>query len=165
MICIVQVRLTSHWLGESKPDHRGMRRFKTGRNNLVEVNQKFWQDQFARAARNLQLDLDIRRTLMPPPGILPASIHLYRRVYSQVCVEFFESFRKGTILNFELMIREDLPKHPQGGQLKAILGFTGQHLGLSQFGSKFGFGRFDLLNVSHVGWQPEGHRGTFSSPG
>jgi len=147
MIYIVQVRLMSHWLGELKPDHKGVRRFKTT-NARVNVNSQFWQDQLSLAARNLQLDLDVRRTVIPPNGILPASVHLYRRVYSQVNVEYFESFRKGTILTFDLLIRDDLPRHPEGSQLKLLLSFTGQYLGLSQFGSKFGFGRFGLVSVT-----------------
>ncbi len=149
---IVQLRLTSHLLGELRPDRGGIRRFKKDRLGRVFVNQKFWQEQLGLAARNLQVDVDVRGTVTPPPSILPASIHLYRRIYSQVHVELFESFRTGTVLTFDLLVREDLPKCPSLEQLWAIYGFAGEHLGLSQFGSKFGFGRFcvETLKASDV---------------
>jgi hypothetical protein len=144
MMLIVQLRLTSHFLGELRPDHGGIRRFKKDKSGRVFVNQKFWQDQLSLAARNLNFDVDVRGTVNPPPSILSPSVHFYRRVYSQVNVELFESFLKNTIITFDLMIREDLPKCPSLDQLWALWSFTGEHLGLSQFGSKFGFGRFRL---------------------
>jgi hypothetical protein len=147
MMYIVQVRLMSEWLGELKPDHKGVRRFKTTRDRRVDVNARVWQDQFSLAARNLQLDLDIRRTFIPPSGIVPASIHKHLRRYSKVYEEIFESFRKGTIITFDLMIRDDLPKHPEGMQLKTMFSFVGRNLGLSQFGNGFGYGRFELVNI------------------
>lgn len=145
---IVQLRLTSHLLGELRPDHNGIRRFKKDKQGRMFVNQRTWQDQFQLAARNLQMDVDVRRTVIPPDSIICASVHLYRRIYSQVNIELFESFRKGTVLTFDLMVRDDLPRSPREEQMKSILGFTGDRLGLSQFGSKFGFGRFTLLNLN-----------------
>lgn len=149
---ILQLRLTSHFLGELRPDHGGIRRFKKDKQGRAHVNQKFWNDQLALAARNLRLDVDVRETVVAPAAIVPASIHLYRRIYSQVNMELFESFRKGTILTFEMLVREDLPKCPSLDQLHDIFSFTGEYLGLSQFGSKFGFGRFfvESLNVADM---------------
>jgi hypothetical protein len=150
---IVQLRLTSHLLGELRPDHNGIRRFKKDKQGRMFVNQRTWQDQFQLAARNLQMDVDIRRTVIPPESLLCASVHLYRRVYSQVNIELFESFRKGTILTFDMMVRDDLPRSPKDEDMRSILRFTGERLGLSQFGSKFGFGRFALLSVTPVSSQ------------
>jgi hypothetical protein len=145
---ILQLRLTSHLLGELRPDHNGIRRFKKDKQGRMFVNQRTWQDQLQLAARNLQMDVDIRRTVIPPESIICASVHLFRRVYSQVNIELFESFRKGTILTFDVMVRDDLPKHPREEQVRSIFEFTGEKLGLSQFGSKFGFGRFVLVGIN-----------------
>lgn len=147
MIVITQVRLTSHILGELKPDDRGIRRFRMNDRRQIHVNQVQWLDDLVFAAHNLKLGLSVRKTVIPPPGIVPASIHLYRRVYSGAKVEFFESMRKGTVLTFELVLQDHLPKCPTLEQLKQILAVHGEYCGISQWGSKFGFGRFVLVDV------------------
>lgn len=150
MMLITQIRLTNYFLGELRPDNRQVRRFKKDRQGRIAINQKSWLEQFDLAARNLQMDVNCFRTIVPPVAILPASVHLYRRCYSKVHVELFEAFRTGTVITFELMLRDDLPKCPNLIQLQSILSFTGERLGLSQFGNKFGFGRFSLHALSRA---------------
>lgn len=151
MTLTVQIRLTSAFLGELPPDQNKIRRFRRTVNQLVEVNQNQWRSTFAIAAKDLGLNVDIRRTVLPPEGLIAASVHLYRRVYSKVYVDLFESFRARTILTFDLRILDDLPRHPTRMEMAGILRYTGQYLGLSPFGSvKFGFGRFELLTFEPV---------------
>lgn len=147
MIVIVQVRLTSHFLGELKPDNRGVRRFKMDGKGRVAVNQNQWLEDLLFAARTMKLDLKIHSTVTPPEGLLPASIHLHRRTYSGAHVEFFESFRKGTILTFDMLMHEDRPKCPTHNQLRSLMELVGEYRGISQWGNKFGFGRFELIDL------------------
>jgi hypothetical protein len=147
MLAIVQVRLTSHFLGELKPDSRGVRRFKMNIRSMVSVNQTGWLEDMVFAAHTMKLEVNVRKTIVPPEGILPASIHLLRRTYSGAHVEFFESFRKGTILTFDMVLHDEKPRCPTLEQLGRILEFTGDHCGISQWGKKFGFGRFLVVNV------------------
>lgn len=147
MIVIAQVRLTNHILGELKPDDRGIRRFRMNDRQQIYVNQTQWLDDMVFSAHSLKLGINVRKTITPPSGIVPASIHLYRRVYSGVRVEFFESLRKGAILTFELVLQDQLPKCPTLEQLKQILSMQGEYCGISQWGSKFGFGRFVVVEV------------------
>jgi len=114
--------------------------------DLVAVNADYWREQLRIAAMQLHYPINAD-TLFPPPGMRPASVHLFRRIYSKRRVELFESFRAGTVLTFDFMVREDLPKCPDVAQFKNMFQFVGEYLGLSQFGSKFGFGRFELLSV------------------
>ena len=139
------MRLVKPWLGSNPPDHSGIRRFKTS-NGLVFVHSEYWKEQFRIAAMQLHYPIDVN-TLYPPPGMEAASIHLFRRIYSKRHVELFESFRAGTVLTFDFMVREDKPRCPDVAQFKNMLQFIGEYLGLSQFGSKFGFGRFQLIDV------------------
>lgn len=147
MIVISQVRLTSHFLGELKPDNRGVRRFRMDGKGRVAVNQNQWLEDLLFATRTIKLDLKIHSTIVPPEGILPASVHLHRRTYSGAHVEFFESFRKGTILTFDMLVHEDRPKCPNVEQLRTLLELVGEYRGISQWGNKFGFGRFTVLSV------------------
>jgi len=148
MLVIVQVRLTSHFLGELKPDNRGVRRFKMNAKRMVAVNQTGWLDDLVFAAHTMKLEVNVRKTVVPPDGILPASIHLLRRTFSGAHVEFFESFRKGAILTFDMVVHDEKPRCPSIAQLREILAFTGEHCGISQWGKKFGFGRFVVVNVT-----------------
>ena len=147
MLVVTQVRLTSPFLGELKPDQKGVRRFNLNDRRWIAVNQTGWLDDCVLAAMTLKQQVDVRKTVVPPTGIMPASIHLFRRTYSGACVEFFESLRKGAILTFEMLIRDDRPRSPSLDQLRAILMFQGEHCGISQWGKKFGFGRFELVEV------------------
>ncbi len=147
MIVIAQVRLTSHFLGELKPDHRGVRRFRMDGKGRVFVNQNQWLEDLLFAARTMKLDIKVQSTIVPPEGLLPASIHLHKRTYSGAHVEFFESFRKGTILTFDMLVHEDRPKCPTVPQLGSLLELVGEYRGISQWGSKFGFGRFAVVGI------------------
>lgn len=148
MLVIAQVRLTSHFLGELKPDNRGVRRFKMNAKRMVAVNQTGWLDDLVFAAHTMKMEVNVRKTVVPPDGIMPASIHLLRRTFSGAHVEFFESFRKGAILTFDLVLHDEKPRCPSLEKLRAILEFTGEHCGISQWGKKFGFGRFLVVNVT-----------------
>lgn len=147
MLVVTQVRLTSPFLGELKPDSKGVRRFKLNDRRWIAVNQTGWLDDYVLAAMTLKQQVDVRKTVVPPAGIMPASVHLFRRTYSGACVEFFESLRKGAILTFEMLIRDDRPRSPSLDQLRALLAFQGEHCGISQWGKKFGFGRFELVDA------------------
>lgn len=151
MILIAQIRLTEHFLGELKPDQEGVRRFRRDREGRVLLNQSYWLEQLCVASRSLRLPaLDIPQTVIPPTAMLPASIHLKRRVFSGRYTELFESFRKGTILTFEMQLHTEKEHCPTSGQLQILLQYVGSHLGISPFGSKFGLGRFDCLSLKTV---------------
>lgn len=139
----VKLRLTSHVLGENQMDHRQIRRFRRF-NGEIHVNKKDWRLKIALAARQLQFErpVDVENTVHPPDSYRPASIYVIRRVFNAQKVEYFEYMKKGNILTIEFMIREDIPKHPNPHQFKAILNLVGNSMGFSQWGSKFGFGRF-----------------------
>lgn len=146
MLLDLKIRLGKPFLGSMSPDNRGIRRFRMD-GEKVAVHTEFWREQFRIAAMQLHYPINVQ-TLHPPVGITPASIHLFRRIFSKRRVELFESFRAGTVLMFDFMVREDLPQCPDVVQFKNMLGFVGEYLGLSQFGSKFGFGRFQLIDVN-----------------
>ena len=145
MILIIKIRLTSPLLGELAKDAMGVRRFRRDRDDVV-VCVPEWQRSYREAARLLGLDV-CTDGMMPKSKYRLASVHLYRRIWSGVNVEYFESMRKGTILTMEMVFDEAVRRSPNPTQLKAILGHVGEHIGISQFGSKFGFGRFDVVSI------------------
>lgn len=145
MLLEIRVKLTKPFLGSLSPDHRGIRRFRMD-GAKVFVHADYWKEQFKIAAMQLHYPINTD-TLHPPSGIESASIHLFRRIFSKRRMELFESFRAGTVLTFDFIVREDKPRCPDVQQFKNMLEFIGEYLGLSQFGSKFGFGKFKVVDV------------------
>jgi hypothetical protein len=146
MILIAQIRLTSRFLGSGKPQ-KGIRKLRMLGDTMVEINRKEWLIDLQNASRNLKLDVDLHNSVVLPEGILAPSVHLYRRVYSGVKVDFFESLRENTILTFDLMLRDECPNCPTLDQFKDILTVDGEYYGISQWGNKFGYGKFKVENL------------------
>ena len=144
MILHVKLRLSTPMLGGLPPGKDGVRHFDK-RGNCILVYQAAWREQFHQAACRLGYVLDIE-TIVPPERILTASVHIYRKEFSRVKVEQFESFRKGTILSLQLEVKPG-PKAPSYHQMEHLMAYVGVHLGISPWGSKIGYGRFDVLEI------------------
>lgn len=158
MILVVKIKLTQPLLGELKPDQKGLRRFKK-LNGRIHVNILEWQTKLADAAKQLGYTVDVS-AVIPQPHYLPASVHTYRRIWSRVHCEVFECFRKGTVLTLEFLIREEQKRCPTPHELKRMFEVCGEYLGLSQWGSKFGYGRFEVMLVAPKNFETEQHAET-----
>jgi len=133
-------------LGELHQDVAGVRRFKKLQGRIA-VNTFRYREQFKAACNLLKLtNIDID-TILPEESFESPTIVLYRRIFSRIHVELFEAIQKGCELTMEWGIRDDLPRSPSLEQFSSILSATGKYLGLSQFGTKFGFGRFNVMSV------------------
>ena len=147
MIVIARIRLTKAMLGDMSPGRDGRRLFRK-EGKQVLVNDAQWREQFRTAAKEIPLAVDAG-AIHPPRTMLPASYHLYVRNYSQVKTDHFESFRKGTVLTINFRIQES-PRAPSLAQFQDLLSFVGTWLGLSPWGSKFGYGRFEVLELNRA---------------
>lgn len=144
---ILQVRLTSPCLGELLPDDKGVRRFKRSPRQNIAVNTLGWHQDLTQAGAVIDAGLRPRKTIIPPEDIMPASLHIYQNTISGGRVECFECMRSGTILTMPIGLRPDRPGCPSQETLKRILVYTGLHCGISQWGRRFGFGRFTIVNL------------------
>jgi hypothetical protein len=71
--------------------------------------------------------------------------------------ELFEAFREGTVLTVPFYVPSapdvDLPavdknkRPPDNPEMNLLFSFIGEVLGLSPWGSKFGYGRFNVLEI------------------
>lgn len=143
MITIVKIRLTSPILGENRKDPRGIRTFKKRSGGDIAIDRRHWSEQFDIAKGILGLKVNNGNLILPDKYLSP-SIHLYRRRFSGTQTELFESIRTGTVITFEMATREDQPGCPSLDHVEKMLVVIGEHLGLSQWGSKFNFGRFSV---------------------
>jgi hypothetical protein len=146
MVVLVRIKLTKPWLGDLTPDPSGVRRFRRI-GKLIKIQPALWREQFQKAAHDTHIRANLQAIKLPE-SMIPASIHLYTRRYSQVQTDIFESFRKGTVLQTLLHLQCDEPRAVTLDQVRVLMACIGEWHGLSPWGSKFGYGRFEVLEIN-----------------
>jgi hypothetical protein len=159
MLFEVKIRLTRHMLGQQRTTD-GVRRFTRVRSddNRISLDLQHWSWAFREAASSLHLPVNIS-TLYPAAGIAVPTLVMYTRRWSTKTAdgrerpqsEMFEAIREGTVLTFQIVSsagpeKQDGPAaDPE--QIKALLNFIGEYIGISQWGNKYGYGRFRVESL------------------
>lgn len=160
MLCRLRIKLTSPLLG-SHPTPGGVRRFeriKSDKDMLV-YRPEAWRWLVGEAITSLHMPAYMQECIQPPEGFPAAKIHFYTRKYFQnkkPCRDEFEAISSGTILTLRFAVTSPPPDcdasitcggPPSYEDIRAIFRFGGQFLGMSPWGSKFGYGRFIVVEV------------------
>lgn len=155
MLLKVKVRLTRPLLGECRSNDNILR-FKKNRAGKIDIDPTHWQWAFQQAADSLHLEVDVG-ALSPEMGIRAPSVVLFNRRYVERKnqreshgSQLHEAISAGTVLTFEIAILrnpQSTKMPPSEDHVKDILGFVGEFVGISQFGNKFGFGRFEVESI------------------
>lgn len=139
MILQNEIILTTPILGcrvsEGRP--RVLVRHTNGEPGLI---QEMWHDSMRRAASDLGIKYD-QQALILPMYFSATKFEEYLRVYNKTHKERFESIPKGAVVKFELHLMEDKLDPSSYGKL---LSLVGKYYGMSQWGNKFGYGRFEV---------------------
>jgi len=158
MLYEIKIKLTSPWLGQQRT--RGqVRRFRRDNGNRLLIDTAQWQWAFQEAADALHLDKVDVSTIHTESGFDAPSLQLYNRRYTyngKAHTEMFESIREGAVITFDLLVTTPPPgpsdsssvSPPDNVELKSILAFVGKMLGLSPWGTRFGFGKFTVEQVT-----------------
>jgi hypothetical protein len=93
-----------------------------------------------RAASDLGIKYD-QQSLILPMSFDASRFEEYIRVYNKTHKERFESIPAGTVVSFDTHLMEDRIDPTTYSKLLSLLG---THYGLSQWGNKFGYGRFEI---------------------
>lgn len=162
MRLVFSVRLTSQMLGDHDPQNKGILAFhREYKSEDILLDQPTWlwlwqqaltevapQDVYTNAVRmdrylhNMQTNLYSRRFNKGVGGPSQKRDH--------------ESIRAGAIVTFGGSVVPPDPREPQSAQYKrnptdqelyAALVRIGETLGISPFGSKFGYGRFNIVSM------------------
>lgn len=153
MFCALRIKLTSPWLGDQRGNDR-VRRF--GRSNkdknYLSLNISRWHWACSSAAKALNLPVEMNPCDVHFPDKFKApSVILYRRKWKasendRVKEELFESINSGNVLHFDFFVPDqsdkDKKRAPTLKELQDMLKFVGEYVGLSPWGSRFGYGRF-----------------------
>lgn len=116
---------------------RQLLRDSRGLPGLVEP---VWQENFSSAAS--ALDIEYRPDMVVLPTGYEANQYAeFLRAYGKFNKERFECIPKGARIEFEVVLMEQRLRPENYAK---ILSVVGERFGISQFGNKFGFGRFEI---------------------
>jgi len=159
MLFEVKLRLTRHMLGQQRTTD-GVRRFTRVRSDdaRISIDLQHWSWAFREAAASLHLPVNIT-TLYPAAGIATPTLVMYTRRWTtkkedgreRPQSEMFEAIREGTVLTFQMVSTSGPEKTdaqaPDCAQITALLNFIGEFIGISQWGNKYGYGRFRVESI------------------
>jgi hypothetical protein len=160
MLYEVKVRVTEKpWLGEQRTKEH-VRKFRRDKKDRIAIDHTQWQWAFTSAAKALHYDIDAS-TIRTESGFSRPTLSLYNRKYSYKGAareEMFESIREGTIVSFNILVMEAPPEDTEGQQqrpptekeLRTILDYVGMFIGLSPWGSRWGYGTFEVDDIKQV---------------
>lgn len=152
MLYEIKFKLASPWLGQQRTN-KHVRRFRREKDNRLTIDTAQWQWALQEAADALHLDHVDVSTIRTEVGFDSPSLQLFNRRYShkgKPHEEMFESIREGTILTFDILVtkpppastEDDVRTSPGQRELHTMFEFVGKMIGLSPWGTRFGFGRF-----------------------
>lgn len=157
----LKCRLTSPFLGQRRQGN-GVRAFDTEERDgktyfLPDVPQWRWALGQAMGSHGLipASNVDFVRL---PTRILSPAIRLYTRVWDSKNPskrETFQAYQAGTVITFSVFLLDELEQKGSNGlvlpqrplteeEVRECFATIGEHIGLSPWGSKFGYGRFLL---------------------
>lgn len=149
-----KLEFTTHVLANSQGPTGERDHFQRDSENKIIWQKSWWYSAFAQAIELAQVR-----------GIKPADIHMalaleaptevYRRHYSTAeredCYRKHEAIMPGTCVEFEAIVGD----HVTESHLRAILQRMGKYVGLSPYGYKLGFGKFNVLSVTVKPSEPD----------
>lgn len=154
MLFEIKIRLNTPMLGQQR-DPSGIRRFTRAAGNALAIDLERWIWAFNEAAKALHLEV-YTGALHPAAGISAPTLVFYNRRWidrkqgkETPRSEMFESVRKGTVLTFRVAVTDgqELPA-PNAEHLKHLFSYIGEFIGISQWGNRFGYGRFAVEAVN-----------------
>lgn len=151
----LKIKLTASWLGNQRT-RENVRRFRRDRDGKIAIDLSQWGWTFKQAAEALHMvDIDTD-TIRPEMNIDPPKLVLYRRNYThknKQQFEMFEAMRENTVLNIKILVTrtdKETLLAPDSARLRDIFKFTGMFLGLSPWGGQYGYGRFDVEELTPI---------------
>lgn len=146
MFSKITIKLTSPFLGSEKPNEQGVRNISKSINN----NPRFFIKRFLKLCNEYAKDLGIGEFT---PNCIKitneletnASTKIYMRCFKNkegvITKELFESYPIGSLLTFGCYIDEKLISLEKAIK---VIEYVGKYNGISQFGYKWNYGRFDI---------------------
>jgi len=162
MLYQVKLRITQPWLGSQKtPEQvRRFRKIEGGpKDGEIELDRVLWDWAYKQAVEALHFDdIDtgtIRAALSTRCPRLVLRQRKFTNQKNKIQEEMFESIPKNYVLTVDIMVTT-VPETNKGkrapteGELHTILSFIGEKVGLSPWGSRFGYGTFTVESLDLI---------------
>lgn len=157
MLYELKIRLDKAFLGKQCTREQ-IRRFHKTKAGEIGIDADQWAWALREAAVSLRLDATVDLDCIRfEEGFRSPSLGLYVRKWHEKGKkrqEMFESIRENTILTMDVLITSVYADQiasskapPTGEQFTSLMNFAGKMIGLSPWGSKFGFGRFHVESL------------------
>ncbi len=156
MLHDLRIRLTTPFLGATKGEPT--LRFDRGdTGDWLRLNVAQWLHALSEAGKSLELpeDMDPTAVTVQPVYRRPSSMVLYRRNYhrdGKATHVMHEAINRNVILTVEVFLpgkldSGDSHRPPTAEELRQMFEFIGTYVGLSPWGSKFGYGKFTVESL------------------
>lgn len=157
---LIRCKLTTPFLAARRKEK--MRIFdinNVGDKKFFKIDTPQWRWAIREAFDSMGLipavDIDYLRL---PAEVLAPAIRTYKRTWESRSEESFECFQSGTVITFPVFILGELEQRnfngiqinarpPTKEEVKECFTIIGESIGLSPWGSKFGYGRFSVEEV------------------
>lgn len=152
MLYIAKIKLTTPVLA-AQATSDCIRKFKRIGDG-ISFDPVLWGWLLENAAAGCHLDDVDLECIRPPSELVVNRIEIYNRRWDNKS-EKFESIKAGSLLDLPLMLTTRHPHStssatipPDLAILRQLLEFMGARLGISPWGSKFNYGRFNVISIT-----------------
>lgn len=165
MLYHIRIKLTSPMLGDQHT-RDNTRRFDrpASLNGYIRLDMPRWNWAISEALKTSDLfkDIDPERVMMEHKLRTP-KLDLHNRTWLKEnkrtgqktrCREMFESINEGAEITLNVLVSEDpspdskdIRRAPTVEELEKMFSVMGDLVGISPWGSQFGYGRFSLISV------------------
>lgn len=159
MMLYSKIKLRTALLGD-KHTGKGIRRFSRSDKRLenLPLEPKLWAWALSQAAESLSIPFSDDMVRVAPDIRCPTLVMHNRRYRKngsgRQMEDLFESVRAGTVLTVPFIVFTEpapdarVPGVIASADFRKVLEATGKMIGVSPWGSKFGYGRFTVVSLS-----------------
>lgn len=164
MLHDLRLRLTSTMLGDVRVD-KTFRFKRSDSEGWLAVDLHVWKWSVGEAWNALGRGpvADVGALRLPTKFELPTLTSFRKpRQGGKLGYDFFEAINRNSVLSFEITIPErsehEHKRPPNVEETRELFSYIGEHLGLSPWGSKYGYGRFRVESLEPVSGAVALHR-------
>ena len=159
----IKIKLTSAFLGDIRtPKGKKLNIKQVGDELHWVLKDSQWRWAMKEAIDSMGLQLVTSTDFVRlPTSIRAPKVYQYQRVFHESASrkqELMECFREGTVMSFDIFVLGSLEEQSNGKgnitiplrpptkeEVMGLFSLIGSHIGLSPWGSKFGYGRFSIV--------------------
>ena len=138
----LEIEFVTHCLSSGNRDTVSDRFVKDSEQHII-WNQSWWYSALSAAIPQAGVR-DVKPGHFNFNPVVCAKTQMYRRKYNGDKYRVNESIMPGTKVEFEFVV----PDHVTTAMLRKIMEYLGKYIGLSPYGYKLGYGKFNVVQAT-----------------